>query len=129
MAELAQELKKQTANPSIDSYGESNVFVNYKQNKFYEKTNIIELKKAKIREKHEFIKEIQKLNKEREREERLKKLEEERQQTIIENEESLKILQGEIDERDVILRNLREERLGISSEGPSPNKNVTIQLG
>ena len=79
MAELAQELKKQTANPSIDSYGESNVFVNYKQNKFYERTNIIELKKAKIREKHEFIKEIQKLNKEREREERLKRLEEQRQ--------------------------------------------------
>ena len=79
MVELSKELKKQTANPSIDSYGEPNTYVNYKQNKFYEKTNIIELKKAKIREKHEFIKEIQKLNKEREREERLKKLEEERQ--------------------------------------------------
>ena len=51
-------MKKATVNPSIDSYGEPNTYVNYKLNKFYEKTDIIELKKAKIKEKHEFIKEI-----------------------------------------------------------------------
>ena len=56
--ELSEELKQDNVNPSLDSYGEPNTFLNYKLNKFYEKTSIVELKKMKIREKHEFIKEI-----------------------------------------------------------------------
>ena len=76
IAEISEELKKQNTNPSIDSYGEPNTFISYKLNKFYERTNIVELKKAKLREKHEFFRKVQKLQQERDNEvARLKRLE------------------------------------------------------
>ena len=72
--ELSEELKQKNTNPSVDSYGEPNTFINYKLGRFYERTDIVELKKAKIREKHEFLKEIQKMQKVRDREERHQRL-------------------------------------------------------
>ena len=43
--ELAIEQGKQEILPSIDSYGDSSVYMRYKQNKWFEGMNVIKLKK------------------------------------------------------------------------------------
>ena len=45
MYELAAEMQNETMAPSIDSYGDSNVFLRYKQNKWFEAVGIIQLKR------------------------------------------------------------------------------------
>ena len=41
MYELAAEMQNETMAPSVDSYGDSNVFLRYKQNKWFEAVGII----------------------------------------------------------------------------------------
>ena len=43
--EMANEQGKQEILPSIDSYGDSRVYMRYKQNKWFEGMNVIKLKK------------------------------------------------------------------------------------
>ena len=41
MYELAKEMKNEWCSPSIDSYGETNVFISYKNNKWFDSVDII----------------------------------------------------------------------------------------
>ena len=41
MYELAAEMENETMAPSLDSYGDSGVYLRYKQNKWFESVNII----------------------------------------------------------------------------------------
>ena len=73
-----------------------------------------------MREKHEFLREVQKLQLERDKEmARLKKLEQIAQKRI-EDHEALVQLKKEIKEREVVLRQMRAERLGIPILGAYP---------
>ena len=81
---LAEELKNDTNAPLLDTYGRSGVYQNYKQNKFFEKMSIIDLKRARDREAMEFMKELYneeriKRLKQKRAEERRRKMEEDRE--------------------------------------------------
>ena len=45
--QLASELQNENMNPSVESYGSSNVFQRYKKNKWFENINVIALKRMK----------------------------------------------------------------------------------
>ena len=55
--------------PSIDSYGGSNVYLRYKNNKWFENINIIALKRAKASQEGELILELLDVGRKLEREE------------------------------------------------------------
>ena len=55
---LAEELQNKNNAPPLDSYGQPKVFLNYKQNKFFERLSIIDLKRQRDLEEMEFLQEI-----------------------------------------------------------------------
>jgi len=58
MYERAAELQNETMAPTIDSYGEKGVYLRYKQNKWFESVNIIQLKQLKAQEEGEALRQI-----------------------------------------------------------------------
>lgn len=55
MYELAAEMQNETMAPSLDSYGDPGVYLRYKNNKWFESVNIIELKRKKAQEYTEVL--------------------------------------------------------------------------
>lgn len=56
--ELAAEMENATMAPTVDSYGDQNVFLKYKQNKWFESISIIEIKRIKAEQETEKLKQI-----------------------------------------------------------------------
>ena len=52
---MAAEMQNETMAPSVGSYGEQNVYMRYKQNKWFESINIIELKRLKAEQESEAL--------------------------------------------------------------------------
>lgn len=75
--QLAAEMQNETMAPSIDSYGESNVFLRYKQNKWFEAVNIIQLKREQAVQNAEFLKALHEQELRAQRKAQLRKKQEE----------------------------------------------------
>ena len=58
MYELAAEMQNETMAPSLDSYGDPSVFHRYKNNKWFESLNVIELKRKQALEYTEVLKDL-----------------------------------------------------------------------
>ena len=56
--QLAVELENENMNPSVESYGGSNVFLRYKKNKWFENINMIQLKRMKEEQDGEILTEL-----------------------------------------------------------------------
>ena len=55
MYELAEEIENETHAPSLDSYADQDVFLRYKQGKWFESVNILQLKKQRDQQSAEFL--------------------------------------------------------------------------
>ena len=56
MYELSKEMKNEWNAPSLDSYGDANVFLTYKKAKWFETVDIIQLKREQEAQNTEFLK-------------------------------------------------------------------------
>ena len=60
-------MNNETMAPSLDSYGNSGVFLRYKKNQWFENLNVLELKKLKAAQEEEVLLELLDMGKKMER--------------------------------------------------------------
>ena len=100
--ELAEENNNETLAPSLDSYGNSGVYLRYKMNKWFENINVLELKKLKAQQEGEILLELldvgKKMEREKERERKRRERMREKEREELRKKEELERMKKRLEE-------------------------------